>query len=63
MLINEYTDERIVFEKPLGFSVAKMVKEKDAFFILHNGDKVSMTIYSEFDYVDTRESLEDVMSE
>jgi len=58
---NEYTDGRIIFEKPLGFLVEKMTEENEVFFRLNQGDEVSMTIYSAFDNTDTQEYFEETM--
>ena len=59
---NEYTDGRIVFEKPLGLPVEKMTEGNETFFRLTQNDKISMTIYSAFDNTDTQEYFDKTMS-
>lgn len=59
---NEYTDGRIVFEKPTGLVVEKMVDKNETFYKLTEGENVSMTIYSTFDKTDTKEYFDECMS-
>ncbi|PKP45901.1 MAG: hypothetical protein CVT94_16440 [Bacteroidetes bacterium HGW-Bacteroidetes-11] len=58
---NEYTDGRIIFEKPAVLVVEKLIEENETFYKLTQDDDVSMTIYSTFDNTDTKEYFEECM--
>ena len=58
----EYTDGRIIFRNPSELTVENKLTENETFFLLTQGDEISITIYSTFDNADTKEYFEEVMS-
>jgi len=61
LTLNEYTDGRIIFEKPDGLLVQKMTNNNETFYSLTQDDNVSMTVYSTFDDADSKEYFEECL--
>lgn len=61
---NEYTDGRIIFERPYGFSIEKKkVNGDDDLFNLEAGEEVSLMVYSVYDNNDNKEYFNEVMQD
>jgi hypothetical protein len=59
--INEYTDERIIFEKPWGLTVEKQYNDTETYFSLSHEDKIAITLYSVYDNNDAQEYFNECM--